>query len=189
MDSLKKSRIELDLKYQSEIADLKQQLLYFQNNNFDVKQLAIKYGAEKAADQAQIKQLKQMNENYKAELEKLYELMNQRKQEMENMSQMTTSLRQSYIQATHSLEEQRTSTTVESSTSIWQSKILELEASREEYRKAAERNAMELTRKNKELVDKIQELDGLKTKYEEALANYQQLNSKLFNKLMTEDRR
>ena len=45
----------------------------------DIKQLAIKYGADKAADQSQIKQLKQMNENYKAELEKLYELLNQRK--------------------------------------------------------------------------------------------------------------
>ena len=34
--------------------------------------------------QGQIKQLNQQNENYKAELEKLYELMSQRKSEYEN---------------------------------------------------------------------------------------------------------
>ena len=44
-----------------------------------MKQLAIKYSAEKAGDMSQIKQLKQMNDNYKSELEKLYELLNQRK--------------------------------------------------------------------------------------------------------------
>ncbi len=53
------------------------------------------------------------------------------------------------------------------------------EGSREQYRKQAERNSVELTRKNKDLVDKIQELDILKMKYEEALANYQALNSRV----------
>ncbi len=47
------------------------------------------------------------------------------------------------------------------------------------YQKQAERNSTELTRKNRELVDKIQELDILKMKYEEALANYQALNTKV----------
>ena len=53
------------------------------------------------------------------------------------------------------------------------------EASRDEYRKQAQRNSVDLTRKNRELVDKLQELDILKMKYEEALANYQALNSKV----------
>lgn len=52
----------------------------------DVKKLAIKYSAEKAADQSQIKQLKQMNDNYKSEISKLYELMDQRKEDFENLN-------------------------------------------------------------------------------------------------------
>jgi len=55
--------------------------------------------------------------------------------------------------------------------------------SRNEYQRQAERNQLELTRKNRELVDKIQELDVLKLKYEEALANYQALNSQMFARL------
>ena len=52
----------------------------------DVKQLAIKYSADKAADQSQIKQLKQVNENYKAEIEKLYELIEQRKADFDTLN-------------------------------------------------------------------------------------------------------
>lgn len=75
----KRKYSQSDEHYALEISDLNAQLEMFRSNNYDVKQLAIKYSAEKAADQSQIKQLKQMNENYAAELEKLYELMNQRK--------------------------------------------------------------------------------------------------------------
>jgi len=49
-----------------------------------------------------------------------------------------------------------------------------------------ERSNLEVTRKNKELVDKIQELDVLKMKYEEALNNYQNLSNKLLTKLMAD---
>ena len=59
---------------------------------------------------------------------------------------------------------------------------------KEEYKKQAEKNSAELTRKNKELIEKIQELDNLKMKYEEALNNYQHLNNQViisffFNKI------
>ena len=47
--------------------------------------MAIKYGAEKAADENQIRQLKQMNESYKSELENMYELIDQRRGEAEQL--------------------------------------------------------------------------------------------------------
>ncbi len=49
--------------------------------------MSIKYSAERSADQSQIKQLKQMNENYKSELEKLYDLMGQRKNDFDSLAQ------------------------------------------------------------------------------------------------------
>lgn len=53
------------------------------------------------------------------------------------------------------------------------------EESRELYKRQAERNSLELTKKNKELVEKIQELDLLKAKYEDALNNYQDLSAQV----------
>lgn len=53
--------------------------------------------------------------------------------------------------------------------------MINRESTKEQYMK----NSIELTRKNKELVDKLQELDILKMKYEEALANYQALNARV----------
>jgi len=41
---------------------------------------------------------------------------------------------------------------------------------------------LELTRKNSELVSKIQELDILRMKYEEALGNYQALNTRVITR-------
>lgn len=65
------------------------------------------------------------------------------------------------------------------SVELLQIKVAELEMSRNEFQRQAERNSVELTRKNRELIDKIQELDVLKLKYEEGLANYQALNNQV----------
>lgn len=62
---------------------------------------------------------------------------------------------------------------------LLQRELHDLEKARNEYKNQAERNSIELTRRNKELVDKIQQLDVLKMKYEEAFANYQALNFKV----------
>lgn len=41
--------------------------------------MAIKYGSERAIDQSHIKQLKQINENFKEEIERLLEVVNDRR--------------------------------------------------------------------------------------------------------------
>lgn len=53
------------------------------------------------------------------------------------------------------------------------------EAAKEEYKRQAERNVLELTNKTKELVEKIQELDVLKAKYEDSISNYSNMNSQV----------
>jgi len=59
------------------------------------------------------------------------------------------------------------------------SQISGLELSRNEYKRQAESNSIDISRKNRELVEKIQEVEVLKLKYEEALANYQALNNQV----------
>jgi len=183
----RKKHGQSDEDYTLQVTELRNQLEMFKSNNYDVKQLAIKYSAERSADQSQIKQLKQMNENYKSELEKLYDLMGQRKNDFDSLAQQNEELRRLYDKATRQARDQGTeSQDTKERLEFLERNIVELEQSREQYRKQAERNSVELTRKNKDLVDKIQELDILKMKYEEALANYQALNSRLFEKLTSD---
>ena len=63
---------------------------------------------------------------------------------------------------------------------------MELRAERDLFRQQASNNSMELTKKNRELVSKIEELEMLKNKYEEALAKLEDLNTSLISKLMAE---
>lgn len=153
-----------------------------------------------------------MNENYKSELEKLYELMNQRKNDFDSLAKQVRKILRNIgliLFRTRNLEELMKEHPSKLEILIVRispalitlnvckeklencktfhivKKILTLyrEQSKEQYKRQAERNSVELTRKNKELVDKIQELDILKMKYEEALANYQALNAKVIFKL------
>jgi len=174
---------ELKVSQNLELTQLRTQVESFKARNQDVKQLAIKYSADKAADQAQIRNLKQVNDNYKAEIEKLHELIEQSKSDFTSLTKHNEELVKLYerscTQEAYTVSEGGSTERFES----LQREVKELEVARDEYRKQAQRNSTELTRRNKDLVDKLQELDVLKVKYEEALANYQALNTSLFKKL------
>jgi chromosome segregation ATPase len=187
VEGQKRRQHELKASQSLELQQLRAQIEVFKANATDVKQLAIKYSADKAADQSQIKQLKQVNENYKAEIEKLYELIEQRKVDFDTLNRQNQELIAQYERVSHQVFETGNSaaTNIEKFENI-KKEVEDLRVSRDEFRSQAERNSIELTRRNKELVDRLQELDILKMKYEEGLANYQALNSKLFDKLTTE---
>ena len=53
---------------------------------------------------------------------------------------------------------------------------------RDQYKSQAERNSIELSNKNREMVIKIQELEDLKSKYQKSLYNLNNLESKVFLK-------
>jgi len=185
IEKLKRRNVEGEEVYKLEVIELKSQIEIFKANTHDIKQLAIKYSADRAADQSHIKQLQQLNENYKAEIDKLYELADQRKADIENLHNQNEEIRQAQAQLVVRLKQNGE---VEDRNSIEKFELLqhelkEIENARNEYKLQAERNSLELTRRNKDLVDKIQQLDVLKMKYEEAFANYQALNFKLFERL------
>jgi len=187
VEGQKRRQHELKMSQSLELTQLRAQIEVYKANATDVKQLAIKYSADKAADQSQIKQLKQVNENYKAEIEKLYELIEQRKADFDTLNKQNQELVAQYEKLTHQVFEQGNSAAfkIEAFESM-KKEVEDLKLSRDEFRQQAERNSVELTRRNKDLVDRLQELDVLKMKYEEGLANYQALNAKLFDKLTAE---
>jgi DNA repair exonuclease SbcCD ATPase subunit len=175
---------ELKSSQSIEINQLRAQVEAFKANTTDVKQLAIKYSADKAADQSQIKQLKQVNENYKTEIEKLYELIEQRKADFENLTLQNQDVLSNFERLSEELRQHSTATySNQEKLEIALREVQDLKASRDEFKNQAERNSTELTRKNKDLIDRIQEVDVLKLRYEESLANYHALNVKLFEKL------
>ncbi len=181
IEKLKRRTVEGEEVYKLEVVELKAQIETYKANAHDIKQLAIKYSADRAADQSHIKQLQQLNENYKAEIDKLYELADQRKADLENLQTYNEELRQAQAQIVMKLKQ---SGEIEDRNSVEKFELLQhelkhLENARNEYKLQAERNSLELTRRNKDLVDKIQQLDVLKMKYEEAFANYQALNFKV----------
>lgn len=94
----KRKIIEIEEVYKLEISELKSQISKFQANAHDIREIAVKYSADRAADQSQINQLKQLNDNLKAEIDKLYELLDQRKADIEVMNEQNEELRQSQSQ-------------------------------------------------------------------------------------------
>jgi len=184
-DKLTRKIVETEEVARLEILELRKQIEQHKANTHDIKQLAIKYSADRAADQSLIHQLKQMNENYKSEIDKLYELLEQRKIDMDNVHTQNEELRQAQIKLVTHLKQSAVNgdSGNDERYEMLQTELYELEKARNLYREQAERNSTELTRRNKELVDKLQQLDVLKLKYEEAFANYQALNFKLFERL------
>jgi len=167
--------------YKFEIYELKNQLALLKSNSYDVKQLAIQHSAERAGDQAKINELTHVNENLKKNIRELNDLSEQRKADVESLTHQNEDLKAICQKLQKGTGDSRAS--FNGSIEALQNKISELELSRNEYKRQAERNAIDLTRKNRELIDRIQEVDILKLKYEEALANCQALNSQLFNRL------
>jgi len=180
IEELKRSNNEDSHKL--EVYQLRNQLELLKSGNNEVKELAVRYSSEKAADQAKINELIHLNANYKNDVEKLRSLIEQRKADIESLTAQNEELRNFCEKLTKKSQIISQSSNVSEIEQL-ETRISELEISRNEYKRQAERNAVDLTRKNRELVDKIQELDVLKLKYEEALANYQALNSQLFNRL------
>lgn len=56
---------------------------------------------------------------------------------------------------------------------------------RDMYRTQLEKNEVELTMKNKELLEKICQIDVLKAKYEEAIANVDPYTSTIITRIST----
>jgi len=60
-----------------------------------------------------------------------------------------------------------------------------LQRSRDIYKSQLEEQHIDITKKNKELIEKIQEVDALKAKYQEALANVNPITTSTTSKVIT----
>jgi len=74
-----------------EVYELRNQIALLKSTSYDVKQLAIQHSTERAADQAKINELTQANYNLKGDVAKLNELNEQRRADVESLTQQVLS--------------------------------------------------------------------------------------------------
>lgn len=167
IQNLKKELIELENRAYKQKRELQDQLEEERRVVLDYKELQIKFGNEKAAYENKIRQLRNVNENGKQEMEKLYDLLNHRKKEHESYVKQNEELRKQVeklqkqlksFEGTGDREWQRAEELLE--------KIEELEKENAFFKEQTDLYAEQLQIKKEELQDRIQEIENLKHVYE-----------------------
>eukprot|EP01016_Furgasonia_blochmanni_P056332 TRINITY_DN9586_c0_g1_i5.p1 TRINITY_DN9586_c0_g1~~TRINITY_DN9586_c0_g1_i5.p1 ORF type:complete len:365 (+),score=43.31 TRINITY_DN9586_c0_g1_i5:64-1158(+) len=184
IEALKAKCNSLETGSFGEMEELRSQLEMYKRSNLDIRELTLKFGAEKQGHETQIRQLKQVIENNAAEIEKVYELMNVRKKENENLIKQCDDARREVLRLTNELKN------LETENILLRNKLEQLAREnedlahqRESYKAQMERMSQELSRKNRELSERIQELDVLKARYQESMNDYAGQTTKLITRL------
>jgi len=166
-------------KVQRENENLKKLLL-------ENQEARVRFEVERTDYQSQVIQLKQIIEVNQIEMKKLYGLLESRKAENEALyhdlnktrEEMTKNLREfKGMEAEYNLSLHRNKNV--------NKEIEDLRNARDMYRSQLEKNEIELTLKNKELLEKICQIDVLKIKYEEAIANVDPITSTIITRIST----
>jgi len=131
-----------------EIYQLKNQIEHLKSISLDAKQLAIQHSSERASDLAKINELTNTNYALKSDIEQLKHLMDQRKADVESLTQQNEDL----TKICQKLQSERTGISIGGNTEdieVLKSQISGLELSRNEYKRQAESNSIDISRKNR----------------------------------------
>lgn len=167
----------LTARYQSLEKELKSQITALRKENEKkseeislLREEEIRIISDRNIYDAQLKQLKTMNDNQKEELSRMNDLMASRKKDWEDLSLLWEKTRvdnQKLVEENNNLKHEMMIMTE-------RCELLSLENNehsrlKENYKEQAERVALELTKKNKDLVEKINSLKEIRGRYEFAL--------------------
>ena len=125
-----------------------------------------------------------MNETTKSEVGRLHELLNFRKREKEESNKDNQKIKEQ-VQASFEVnaELEANLDSLNEKYELLKSENSDLAQSRGHYKAQADRNALGLSDKNKEMIDRIEELGRVKQEYEERLKNVSNMETDLFNRL------
>jgi len=186
LEALRLKYRELEENSYCERENLEKATEHLKRAALDGKEVSIRFTSEKAQYENQIKQLKIINENGKQELEKLYELMNQRKKEYDHYVKQNEDLKREVDRLSRQLREAGSETSTRKDRyEEFERSIAEIERDRDLYREHNERLNTQLQQTNVELQEKIREMDAAKRKYDESISKLStQLDKDLMKKLM-----
>ena len=172
IQNLKKELAEFENRAYKEKRELEVQLEDERRNSLDARELQIRFGSEKAGYENKIRQLKTINENGKQEMEKLYDLLNQRKKEHEAYLKQNEDLRkeveklQKQLRAVEDSSDPNADRNRQQREDDLLEKVEELEKEKKFFREQSERYAKQLESKKEELQEREQEIEHLKHVYE-----------------------
>lgn len=173
-----------NLKREAQITNLSTEREKSRRNTIDAEEVNLKHDAEITNLKTQVKQLKQINENNRVELNKLYDLLKIRKEECDDLLQKNDDLTRELarVRVEHHGSEGKEHNYRERIISL-EKELGKTKKDKEEYKSLAERFSRDLSSKNNELLSKITEIENLKSNYESTLQSVNQLESVLMKKL------
>lgn len=184
VDQLKHEFNTREAAWRKELATRENEIESLTRNALDAKELNTKFGSDKAAYETQIKQLKQLNENSKVELQKLYEVMNTRKKEAETSLRKNEELRGELARLLDSNAElSRQVSELREKNEFLTNSVTTATNERDNYRGTIERSDRDLSLRNKALVEKVDVLNELHGRYEQLMAHAQRLGEDFAGKL------
>eukprot|EP00825_Cyclidium_porcatum_P030175 TRINITY_DN3203_c0_g1_i2.p1 TRINITY_DN3203_c0_g1~~TRINITY_DN3203_c0_g1_i2.p1 ORF type:complete len:184 (+),score=41.58 TRINITY_DN3203_c0_g1_i2:419-970(+) len=113
--------------------------------------------------------------NLTKEIDKLYELSEQRRLERDDAVKQVENLKIALI-------ESKVADSLIDKVKYLSKEVDELSVNRDFFKQQAERNAQELNDKNRQLVEKLEQLDQIKQSQQESLAHIQHLENQLSEK-------
>mmetsp|Transcript_40531 Transcript_40531/g.35965 ORF Transcript_40531/g.35965 Transcript_40531/m.35965 type:complete len:657 (+) Transcript_40531:831-2801(+) len=185
LDNTRRKLNEAEDKFDLDRNNYEQEIDRLQHANLDIKELSLKFSSEKAQYENQIRQLKTLSDNNKEELEKVYDLLAQRKREQEELSRQNEEYRRT-IERLNSQGRVKDHDIVTKQERIdaCVNRIEELETERDIYVAKSDKLDAEITKINNEIEGKCRDLETLRRKYEKSLEISNSLNSQLMTKLM-----
>jgi len=133
---------------------------------------------DKSAHESKISQLQQSLELHRIEIVKLHDVIHSRKAENDSLTNELSTARTDLdrnVKAYKELEAEYLKL-VSSYENLYR-EVGDLKNSRDLYKVQCEQNNMDIAKKNKELLDKLAQVDALKAKYEEAITNYEPIKT------------
>jgi len=117
---------------------------------------------------------------------KLYALMNTRKGDVDTVNQQLNLAREDSARYSRLYKELEAEyKLLQSQHEQLKKEVQNLQRSRDIYKAQLEENSHDITKKNKELIEKIQEVDALKARYQEALNNVNPITTSTTSKVIT----
>jgi len=151
----------------------------------DIQDLTIRFSAEKAQYENQLAQCRAIYENCKNELDRVYDILGQCRNEHRDQVKFSDELKKEI----DNLNEHLRIISSENQNRKDQNdgcltRISELEQERNLYKAKLERLDVELNHTKSDLMGKIQQLDELRKRYEKSMETSTQLGAQLMERLM-----
>ena len=157
----------------AELEGLRKQIEALKKEAIEIKEKNLRLQAEKNRIETSISQLMQENDNKKRELADSYELINSLKEERGGTNKEADIFRKEIAMLKTRINNLEGDILIKTETNEhYRRENEELGKNIMSLRNQISQNEQEINKKNKELVEKIQELDVIKMKYEDALNSF-----------------